>query len=232
WKTFVNINSSYNSKPLKFRSRLYASSNQKGSDYNIVFANLELEPRAGSIGFPVEGSFTTLGGDFYSASLRAGLNLRTDLGTPGISAGIQDYRSEPFSFENRDGNFAQLSYSYEYFREKLYLGMDAYARFTDTKGKNWDSTSVSTRFFANYALNKRLSTGMSFEFIGTNFLNKNEVFDKKRRDALFIASPFVNFGIHKNLDLLLSYAFLRNLSSINFYSYTRNLYTLQLVGKF
>lgn len=232
WKSFGSLSASYEGDSLKARARAYISSNQKGSSYNLNFYSLELEPLWDRLSFPTRIDHITLGGDFYANMAQLGIAYKSLFGSTYLSLGYQNYLSQPFDFENRDGYFLQTGHRYEYFSDKLYFNFELFGRHTDTKGKNWDSLSGGIRLFGNYALNRRFSAGINSAIEGTNYISENQAFLKRRRDLFFSISPFLNLNIYNNFSLMLSYTHMRNLSSINYYSYRRNLYTIQLIGRF
>ncbi|MFN3599496.1 MAG: hypothetical protein ACK4VK_07175, partial [Aquificaceae bacterium] len=231
-KTFASLSASYEGDNLRGRVRAYHSFNRKGSSYNIGFYSLELESLLGNFSFPLKVDYITLGGDFYANINQVGIAYRSNYGSLYTIIGYQNYLSQAFDFENRDGYFLQIGHRYEYIRDKVYINQETYARSTDAKGQNWDSLSVGVKLFGNYALNDRLSLGMNTAFEGYSYTRENQAFLKKRRDAFLSLSPFLNLNLYRNFSLLLSYTYMRNLSSINYYSYKKNLYTLQLIGKF
>ncbi len=232
WKYFTSLSASYEGDSFKARTRAYLSSNETGSSYNINYYSFELEPRVGLFSFPAKFDYITSGGDFYASISQIGLGYRSNYGTAYVSIGYQDYFSQPFNFENRDGYFLKGGYQYEYLSDKLYSNLELFVRYTDAKGKNWDSASAGVLFLSSYAVIKNLSIGLRGTLEGYNYTQENQVFLKKRRDAFIGFSPFVSFSFYKNFSLMLGYTHMRNLSTINYYAYKRNLYSFQLFMRF
>ncbi|MCX7989218.1 MAG: hypothetical protein N2648_01065, partial [Aquificaceae bacterium] len=232
WKYFTSVSANYSGESLRGFVRAYLSSNDKGSSFNLNFYSLELEPKVGNFSLPFRFDHITLGGDFYASIGQVGLSYRSLYGTPYMMVGYQDYLSQAFSFENRDGYFLTAGYRYEHLTRKFYGNMDFYARSTNTKGSNWDSNAGGARFFGSYSINNRLSAGLNLSLEGVKYTKENQAFLKKRRDLFLSATPFLSLNLYRNFGLVVSYSHARNLSSINFYSYRRNLYTLQLTGRF
>ncbi len=232
WKYFTSLSASYEGDSFRARTRAYISSNEKGSSYNINYYGFELEPRVGLLSFPAKFDYITLGGDFYASISQIGLGYRSNYGTAYISIGYQDYLSQAFNFENRDGYFLKGGYQYEYLSDKLYSNLELFVRYTNAKGKNWDSASAGVLFLSSYAVIKNLSVGLRGTLEGYNYTQENQAFLKKRRDAFVSFSPFVSFSFYKNFSLMLGYTHMRNLSTINYYAYKRNLYSFQLLMRF
>ncbi len=232
WKYFTSLSASYEGDSFRARTRAYLSSNEKGSSYNINYYSFELEPRVGLLSFPAKFDYITLGGDFYASISQIGLGYRSNYGTAYISIGYQDYLSQAFNFENRDGYFLKGGYQYEYLSDKLYSNLELFVRYTNAKGKNWDSASAGLQFLSSYAVIKNLSIGLRGTLEGYNYMQENQAFLKKRRDAFVSFSPFVSFSFYKNFSLILGYTHMRNLSTINYYAYKRNLYSFQLFIRF
>lgn len=232
WKYFINLGAGYEGDNLFLKARAYQAFNQKGRDYNLGYYSLSVEPVYKSLSFPVGFDYITLGGDFYASILQASLAYRSPFGIFYVGGGYQDYLSQPFDFENRDGYFLTAGHRYRYVEGRLYLSSELSGRYTDAKGKNWDSLSGGVRFFANYNLTQSLNAGFNAELQAYSYTKKNQAFLKDRRDLFVSLTPFVALNLYRNLSLVGSYTYMRNLSSINYYSYRRNLYTVQLSLKF
>ena len=143
-----------------------------------------------------------------------------------VKAQQNDYWEPVTPDEDRDSDLTDAGVNWIWTFKK-----DSFAYFTyrygdeRTVGVNWDNRSHRLGFTSSITLADRLQLQLGGEVTYRNFKNVNTIFLQERKDDYYQLTAGLTYDLVKYTRLILQYSHMRNNSTIDLYTYDRDLYT-------
>jgi tetratricopeptide (TPR) repeat protein len=128
--------------------------------------------------------------------------------------------------EDRDSQVTNAGFNWIWSFKKDSFTFFTY-RYADERasGVNWDNHYHRLALTSSIALADRLQLQLGGEVSYRNFKNRNTIFLQERRDDFYQLIAGISYDLFKHTRLIAQYTHIRNNSTIDLYTYDRDLYT-------
>lgn len=243
WRQVCTANGEYNWKPRDdFATKLgYSMYYGKQSDLgfydmtNQVFlAQPSFYMERAAITFPVDYNYVTVNDKGYLSAVDIA-NLdnfmlgKNNMAQVGFMYRNKDYLWAPAGpGENRDSNeYIGHGAWFWFFAKNNGFTQIRYAlNYDDTVENNWRYVGNRVSFSFMAPVVKKVKIGGTLDYFVQHFTDQNVIFKKRRFDCIFTASSILSIELFKNAELQLSYTYVDDVSNIQLYKYTRDVYSL------
>lgn len=140
----------------------------------------------------------------------------------------------PEAEERSANNYAGgVGYIYTFSNSNGLINLKLEGELNDASGSDWDYNGIraSGAFLYPFA-NSRVKANAYLEFYNQAFSNENSIYHMDRNDQTYTMQPSLTYSLTKSLDINLEYTYIHDDSTIDVYSYIKNLYTVNLVLRF
>lgn len=240
WRTVYALQTEY-IHPLKgalgirAKYNLYYSKQNDLGFYDTMAHALSLEPsinfKNSSLSFPTAYSHTIVDDRSYLSSPSTGALYNflvgdSQMGQAYVRYNYKDFLWTPLTAdENRDGNELGTGLGWYWFfaNKKGYTNLRYGYNKDWAKGINWGYAGNQLNATVLVPLNDKFNVSFAYSLYYQNFDKTNTVFGITRHDTINTGSVLAAYKLNKDTELQYQYTFVKDDSTINVYTYTRNI---------
>ncbi|MFH1878280.1 MAG: tetratricopeptide repeat protein [Candidatus Omnitrophota bacterium] len=136
--------------------------------------------------------------------------------------------------EDRDSNeyMGHIAWFYFFADNRAFACLRYSANYDDTEEQNWRYFGNKITIAASIPLAEKLTLGVTAEYFLQYYTDTNLIFNKRREDGVFTYSSVLSYEIFKNAEVQFNYTCVDDVSNIQVYKYTRNVYSLGIKYSF
>lgn len=229
---------------VKLQDSVYYGKQNEIGFYNTFTNTATIQPTSYSevslIALPVGFTYTEVNDRVYLSSPSAGalynrvLNA-SNMAQLSLNYQYRDYRWSPStSDENRDGSdlAGSLGWFLFYAKNQGFLNLRYTLNEDWTKGNNWEYLGNRGTATLLVPIGDKFRFSVAGDVFRQDFANTHSVYNKKRRDTIYTASPLLAYRFYKDWELQLQYTYVKDKSNISVYKYDRNIYSAGMEVKF